>query len=130
GMISQNHMKTFKPYTKSRRLMSVVNYRGTLSTDEPHKALTSGFRRSSGRNNAGRISTRHKGGGHKRLWREVDFSYTKQVPARVETVEYDPNRSGFIGLLLYRDGERRHALLPKSVRMGQAIQTGERAALV
>lgn len=107
--------------------MTTVSFKGKVTTNEPHKALTSGGKRDMGRNNAGRISVRHKGGGHKRLFRDVDFSYKKLVPARVETVEYDPNRSGFIGLLLYRDGERRYALLPRSVKVGTTIETAENA---
>jgi large subunit ribosomal protein L2 len=118
-------MKSYKPYTKSRRHMSTVTFKGKLTTNEPHKALTSGGKRDMGRNNAGRISVRHKGGGHKRLFRAVDFRYNKLVPAKVETVEYDPNRSGFIGLLVYRDGERRYALLPQSVKVGALIEAGE-----
>jgi large subunit ribosomal protein L2 len=121
-------MKSYKPYTKSRRQMTVVNYRGVLTASEPNKSLTNGFKRGAGRS-AGRISTRHKGGGHKRLWRDVDFTYAKVVPAHVETIEYDPNRSGFIGVLLYRDGERRYALLPKSTAVGSTIETGEKAPL-
>ncbi len=120
-------MKTYKPYTKSRRHMTTVTFRGKITAAEPHKALTSGGKRDVGRNNAGRITVRHKGGGHKRLLRDVDFSYTKRVPAVVETVEYDPNRSGFIGLLLYKDGERRYALLPKSSVVGTAVITNEDA---
>jgi large subunit ribosomal protein L2 len=120
-------MKSYKPYTKSRRHMTTVTFKGKVTTNEPHKALTSGGKRDMGRNNAGRISVRHKGGGHKRLFRDVDFTYKKMVPAKVETVEYDPNRSGFIGLLLYRDGERRYALLPKSVKVGSTIETAENA---
>ena len=108
--------------------MTTVSFREKLSTDEPHKALTSGGKRYVGRNNAGRITVRHKGGGHKRLFRDVDFTYNKQVPARVETVEYDPNRSGFIGVLVYRDGERRYALLPKSVAVGDTVETSPSAA--
>jgi large subunit ribosomal protein L2 len=120
-------MKTYKPYTKSRRHLSTVTFRGKLTASEPYKPLTTGGKRDMGRNNAGRISVRHKGGGHKRLHRLVDFFYDKQVPAKVETVEYDPNRSGFIGLLLYRDGSRRYALLPKSVKVGDTIETAENA---
>ena len=105
--------------------MTTVTYAGKITTNEPHKALTSGTKRHVGRNNAGRITVRHKGGGHKRLQRDVDFGYKKHVPAVVETVEYDPNRSGFIGLLLYKDGERRYALLPKSVAVGTPIFSGE-----
>ncbi len=118
-------MKKYRPYTKSRRHMTTVSFKDTLTVSEPHKALTMGGKRGVGRNNAGRITVRHKGGGHKRLFRDVDFTYKKQVPAVVETIEYDPNRSGFIGLLLYKDGERRYALLPKSIKVGDAILSGE-----
>lgn len=122
-------MKSYKPYTKSRRHMTTVTFKGKVTTNEPHKPLTSGGKRDVGRNNAGRISVRHKGGGHKRLLRDVDFGYAKHVPARVETVEYDPNRSGFIGLLVYRDGERRYALLPKSVTVGSTIEASDSATV-
>ncbi len=108
--------------------MSTISFRNVLTASEPHKALIGVGRRGSGRNSAGRITVRHKGGGHKRLLRDVDFTYNKQVPAKVETVEYDPNRSGFIGLLLYKDGERRYALLPQSVKVGDTIEAGETAA--
>ncbi|HEX8993901.1 MAG TPA: 50S ribosomal protein L2 [Candidatus Paceibacterota bacterium] len=119
-------MKTYKPYTKSRRFMTGIEYRKKLTATEPLKALTSGIRNASGRNNNGRITTRHKGGGHKRLFRDIDFTYTKLVPARVETIEYDPNRSGFIGVLVYKDGERRYALLPHNVKVGDTIETGDK----
>ncbi len=105
--------------------MTTVSFKDKLTTNEPHKALTTGGKRHVGRNSAGRITVRHKGGGHKRLQRDVDFSYKKHVPAVVETVEYDPNRSGFIGLLLYKDGERRYALLPGKATVGTAILSGE-----
>ena len=121
-------MKKYNPYTKSRRHMTTVSFAEKLTTSEPHKALTHGSKRHVGRNSAGRITVRHKGGGHKRLMRDVDFLYKKHVPAVVETVEYDPNRSGFIGLLLYKDGERRYALLPRSVGVGSAILSGENVA--
>lgn len=120
-------MKSYKPYTKSRRHMTTTTFKGKVTTNEPHKALTSGFKRDVGRNNAGRISVRHKGGGHKKLFRDVDFGYKKHLPAKVETVEYDPNRSGFIALVVYRDGERRYILCPKSVVVGQTIETSETA---
>lgn len=99
--------------------MSTVTYRGVLTTDTPHKKLTTGGKRSVGRNNAGRITVRHKGGGHKRSFRDVDFTYDKKdIIARVETIEYDPNRSGFIALVCYRDGERRYVLAPKGMKVG------------
>jgi len=107
--------------------MTTVTFKGKVTTNEPHKALTTGGKRDVGRNNAGRISVRHKGGGHKRLFRDVDFGYKKLLPAKIETVEYDPTRSGFIGLVLYPDGERRYVLLPKSVAVGQTIETSETA---
>src|SRR5665213_1061605 len=110
-------MKHYRPYTKSRRHMTTVSFRDKLTASEPHKALTSGGKRHVGRNSDGRITVRHKGGGHKRLFRDIDFTYKKQnIPAKVETVEYDPNRSGFIGVIVYHDGERRYALLPQSIK--------------
>ncbi len=110
--------------------MSTVPFRERLTTNEPYKSLTRGGKRHVGRNAAGRITTRHKGGGHKRLFRDIDFTYDKvDVPSRVETIEYDPNRSGFIGVLLYRDGERRYALLPQSVQVGHTIETGNNATI-
>jgi large subunit ribosomal protein L2 len=120
-------MKHYRPYTKSRRHMTTISFREKLTTNEPHKPLIGRGKRGVGRNNAGRITVRHKGAGHKRLLRNVDFTYEKKVPAVVETVEYDPNRSGFIGLLLYKDGSRRYALLPQSVKVGDTIETGEHA---
>jgi large subunit ribosomal protein L2 len=121
-------MKHYKPTTPSRRGTKTVTYRGVLTASEPHKALVKGGKRSVGRNNAGRITTRHKGGGHKRLFRDVDFSYDKKdIVARVETIEYDPNRSGFIALVCYRDGERRYVLAPKSMKVGDEFIVSENA---
>ena len=110
--------------------MSGIEFRKHLTVSEPYKPLTSGGKRDFGRNNAGRITVRHKGGGHKRLYRDIDFSYEKRdISAVVETIEYDPNRSGFIGLLLYRDGERRYALLPQSVKVGDTLVASDSAPL-
>ena len=112
-------MKTYKPTSKSRRNMTTVTYRGVVTASEPLKSLTHGFKRSVGRNHHGRITTRHKGAGHKRLFREIDFVYNKKdIPAKILTVEYDPNRSGFVALVCYNDGEKRYALLPKSLKVG------------
>jgi large subunit ribosomal protein L2 len=112
-------MKKYKPTTKSRRQMMTVTYRGVLTTDTPHKPLTGGFKRAVGRNNLGRITTRHKGAGNKRLYRDVDFAYDKKnIPAKITSVEYDPNRSSFISLAVYADGEKRYVLTPKSVKAG------------
>ena len=118
-------MKRYKPTTASRRSMSTVTFKGLLTTGKPFKTLTGGAKRSVGRNNQGRITTRHKGGGHKRRLRFVDFTYTKKnIPARIETVEYDPNRSGFISLVCYRDGERRYVLSPLGVKVGDELLAG------
>lgn len=115
-------MKKYKPTTPSRRHMTTIAYRDFLTVAEPHKPLTSGGKRHVGRNSDGRITVRHKGGGHKRLYRHIDFKYDKVgIPAKIETVEYDPNRSGFISLVCYRDGERRYHLLPKSVKVGGIV---------
>jgi large subunit ribosomal protein L2 len=121
-------MKHYRPYTESRRSTTGINFREYITTKHPHKKLTSGGKRHVGRNSAGRITVRHKGGGEKRLFRDVDFGYNKMVPGRVETVEYDPNRSGFIGLVVFKDGERRYMLLPKSVKVGATIESGPTAA--
>ena len=123
-------MKTYKPTTKSRRQTSGIDYRKIITTNTPEKSLTSGFRRGAGRNNRGRITTRHKGGGHKRLFRDVDFSYDKHdVPFTIKTVEYDPNRSGFIGLAQYHDGEKRYVLLHNTAKVGETYLVSEKAAL-
>jgi len=124
-------MKKYRPTTDSRRHMSGIDFRKILTSSSPEKSLTSGFRRGSGHNNRGRITTRHKGGGHKRLFRAVDFSYDKyDVPFTVRTIEYDPNRSGFIGLAVYRDGEKRYVLLHSSARVGDTYIVSENAPLI
>jgi large subunit ribosomal protein L2 len=123
-------MKKYKPTTKSRRGMSGINYRQVITSTEPEKSLTHGFLRPMGRNNTGRITTRHKGGGAKRLYREIDFSFDKkEIPFTVKTIEYDPNRSGFIGLVTYKDGEKRYMLLHKDSRVGDTYIVSEKAPL-
>ncbi len=121
-------MKRFKPTSPSRRNMTSIDYGTVITTSEPTKSLTRGFKRANGRNNSGIITTRHKGGGHKRLFRDIDFTYDKvDVPYKIMTVEYDPNRSGFIGLAQYRDGAKRYVLLPKGVNVGDTLHTSETA---
>ena len=123
-------MKKFKPTTPSNRHTAIVSYRGVLTASEPLKALTTGFRRGSGRNAFGRITTRHKGGGHKRSFRQIDFRLDKiGIPAKIETIEYDPNRSGFIGVVCYADGERRYNLLPQGLKVGDTVIIAEDAPL-
>ncbi|MCD8494906.1 MAG: 50S ribosomal protein L2 [Candidatus Pacebacteria bacterium] len=124
-------MKKYKPTTPSRRHMTVVTYRGKLTTSKPFKALTTGSKKTGGRNSQGRITTRHKGGGHKRKYREIDFMYNKyDIPARVETIEYDPNRSAFIGLVVYADGERRYVVLPQKMEVGSSFVVSPDAPIV
>lgn len=121
-------MKIYKPTTPGRRCMTRISYKKKLTASKPKKALTAGFKRGTGRNSAGRITTRHKGGGHKRRWREIDFLYNKRdVPAKIETIEYDPNRSAYIGVALYADGERRYVVVPKSVEVGDEFIVSEKA---
>jgi large subunit ribosomal protein L2 len=121
-------LKHYKPTSKSRRQMSTIMYRGVLTASEPHKALTHGGKRDVGRNNAGRISVRHKGGGHKKLYRMIDFTYNKvDVSAKIETIEYDPFRSAFISLVVYKDGERRYVILPKALKVGDTFIVSEKA---
>ncbi len=123
-------MKTYKPTSKSRRHMTTLPFRELLSGDRPHKPLLRKKGSQGGRNGFGRITTRHQGGGHKKRFREIDFSYNKKnIPAKIETVEYDPFRSAFIGLALYRDGERRYVILPKDMKVGSTFTVGEDAPL-
>lgn len=121
-------MKKYKPTTAGRRGMTRVSYKSTTTTSKPHKALTKGMKRGVGRNSYGRITTRHKGGGHKRRWRDIDFAYNKVgIPARLESIEYDPNRTAYIGLALYADGERRYVVVPKGAQVNDTFTVGEDA---
>lgn len=110
--------------------MSTLPYRELLSGDKPMKSLLKGKKSGSGRNAFGRVTTRHKGGGHKRRVRDVDFTYNKKdIPARVETVEYDPYRTGFIARVVYADGERRYVLAPKDLKVGMSFVVSEKAPI-
>jgi large subunit ribosomal protein L2 len=123
-------MKTYRPTTPSKRHQTTVSYHNVLTKSEPEKSLTHGFKRSVGRNNQGRITTRHKGGGHKRLYREIDFMYNKHdIEAKIVSIEYDPNRNAFISLVVYADGEKRYVVVPKSLKVGDKFITGEKAPL-
>lgn len=125
-------IKKNKPTTPSRRHMTGISYRSLLGStkNNPYKKLTKGFKRSKGRNNQGRITTRHKGGGAKRLYRSVDFKYDKlDIPAKVESIEYDPNRSGFVALVSYVDGEKRYILAPKGMKKGDELLVSRKAKL-
>ncbi len=121
-------IKNYKPRTPGTRGMSVIKYRDYLSTSKPHKRLVSGGKQRAGRNAFGRITTRHQGGGNKRKFRNVDFMFDKKnIPARVEHIEYDPHRTGFIARMVYRDGERRYMVAPQSLKVGDSILISETA---
>lgn len=118
-----------KPTSAGRRAVVKVITPG-LHKGRPHMALVEAGRSTAGRNNHGRITTRHKGGGHKQLYRLIDFKRNKDgIPARVERIEYDPNRTAHIALLLYRDGERRYILAPKGVAAGDELMSGNEAPI-
>lgn len=121
-------MKKFKPTTPGRRGMTGIYYSSELTATKPVKSLTFGRKSAKGRNSFGRITSRHRGGGHKRRFREIDFRMEKKdIPFTVKTIEYDPNRSGFIGLVAYSDGERRYVLLPRKVSVGDSLIVSEKA---
>lgn len=114
-------MKQYNPTTPSRRQMTTVDY-SRLSRVLPFKPLLKKIKDSAGRNSSGRITVRHQGGGNKRVYRLVDFKQDKfDIPARVETLEYDPYRSAFIALVVYKDGERRYILAPQDMKIGDVI---------
>ena len=117
-------IKTYKPVTASRRTMTVVDYSG-LARKRPEKSLTEPLTKKAGRNNTGRISVRRRGGGHARLYRKIDFKRIKDgVPARVAALEYDPNRSAFIALLHYADGEKAYIVAPEGLAVGARVMSG------
>ena len=117
-------IKKFAPTSPGRRFSSGFAFE-EITKSKPEKSLLRPMTRSGGRNNTGRITSDHRGGGHKRLYRVIDFKRTKTgVPARVEAIEYDPNRSARIALLCYADGERRYILAPDRLRVGDAVISG------
>ena len=119
--------QSFNPITKSRRYITVLDY-AELTRTAPEKSLTKGKKASGGRNNAGRITSRFRGNGNKRRYRMIDFKRNKDgVPAVVQQIEYDPNRSAFIALLAYADGEKSYILAPEGLEVGQTVVSGEQA---
>jgi large subunit ribosomal protein L2 len=123
-------IKTYRPYTETRRFQTGLTFE-ELTTSRPHKPLVEPKRRISGRNNQGELTIWRRGGGHKRQYRIVDFRRNKTgVPARVATVEYDPNRSAFIALLHYEDGEKRYILCPNGLKVGDRVVSGPEADIV
>jgi large subunit ribosomal protein L2 len=117
-------LKQYKPTSPGRRFQTVSDFKEITSTT-PEKSLLEPLPKKGGRNNNGRITTRHQGGGHKRRYRVIDFKRKKDgVPAKVATIEYDPNRSSRIALLHYADGEKRYIIAPKGLQVGDTVQSG------
>ena len=120
-------VKSFKPYSAGRRFMTVASFE-EITTDKPEKSLVVRLFQKGGRNQQGRLTGRHQGGGHKRLYRIIDFKRNKDgVPAVVATIEYDPNRSARIALLNYVDGEKRYILAPNGLKVGDKVVSGPEA---
>src|SRR2546421_9461865 len=114
-----------KPTSPGRRFATYPDF-AEVTRDEPEKALTEGLSKSGGRNSKGRKTSRHRGGGAKRLYRKIDFKRRKDgIPAKVAAIEYDPNRSAYIALLHYADREKRYILAPQRLRVGMTVQAGE-----
>src|SRR6202049_3613522 len=123
-------LKSFNPYTASRRFITVVD-KSHITKQEPEKALLEPKKRTGGRNNHGEIVVWHRGGDHKKQYRQVDFRRDKLgVPATVAAIEYDPNRSSNLALLHYADGEKRYILHPVGLEVGATVSTGEGADIL
>jgi len=123
-------IKTYRPYTETRRFQTSSTFE-EITSSEPYKPLLEPKIRISGRNNQGQLTIWHRGGGHKRHYRVIDFKRDKVgVPARVATIEYDPNRSAFVALLNYADGEKRYILYPLGLKVGDRVVSGPEADIV
>ncbi|MBN1193387.1 MAG: 50S ribosomal protein L2 [Coriobacteriia bacterium] len=120
-------LKKYKPTSPGRRFQTVADF-SEITTTTPEKSLLEPLKGGGGRNNNGRITTRHQGGGHKRRYRKIDFKRNKDgIPAKVATIEYDPNRSARIALLHYADGEKRYILAPEKLGVGDTVVSGAEA---
>ena len=118
-------IKSYRPYTPSRRQMTTLSYQD-VTTATPEKSLLAPKKHKAGRNNQGKITCRHRGGGNKNRYRIIDFKRRKDgIPGKIATIEYDPNRSAFIALVNYVDGEKRYIILPKGLKVGDEILSGE-----
>src|ERR671914_2482153 len=118
-------IKKYNPTSPGRRFATYLQHEAVTKGNEPEKSLTEGLKKSGGRNSYGRKTSRHRGGGAKRLYRKIDFKRRKDgVPAKVAAIEYDPNRSSYIALLHYLDGEKRYILAPNRLRVGMMVQSG------
>ena len=122
-------IKKFNPYTPSRRNMTMLDF-AEITTDKPEKSLTTSLKKNAGRNNQGKITVRHHGGGSRRKYRIIDFKRKKDgIPAVVKTIEYDPNRTANIALICYADGEKAYILAPVGLKVGQTVMNGSAAEI-
>lgn len=120
-------VKSFKPTSPGKRFVTVADFKD-ITTDTPERSLVEPLKKNAGRNNKGRITVRHRGGGHKKLYRVIDFKRNKDgIPAKVATIEYDPNRTCRIALLNYADGEKRYILAPNGIKVGDKVESGPNA---
>jgi large subunit ribosomal protein L2 len=124
-------IKIYKPTSAGRRIHSVTDYSGLNKNVKVPRSLISSKKKSAGRNNSGKITVRHIGGGHRKKIREIDFSRLDKmnIPAKVQTLQYDPGRSAFISLLAYKDGEKRFILAPDGLKVGQIVLTADRTEI-
>ncbi|NQX83092.1 MAG: 50S ribosomal protein L2 [Mycoplasmataceae bacterium] len=121
-------IKKYKPTSPGRRNSSVIDYKSVITTDKSEKSLTVSITKNGGRNNTGSITVRHKGGGSKRKYRIIDFKRNKDdILGKIATIEYDPNRTSFIALVHYIDGEKRYIIATKDMQVGQMIMSGPNA---
>ena len=119
-------LKTYKAITPGLRGIATLNHKEVVTKTKPEKSLVEGLVKEGGRNNTGKITVRHRGGGNKRLYRIIDFKRDKHdVPAKVSAIEYDPNRSAYIVLLTYADGEKRYMIAPLGLKVGDTVVCGE-----
>ncbi len=123
-------IKKYKPTSDGRRGMTSLTFE-EITTDKPEKSLLAPLKRKAGRNNQGKLTVRHHGGGHKRQYRIIDFKRNKDgIPGRVATIEYDPNRTANIALINYVDGEKKYIIAPKGLKVGSLIESGPKADIV
>src|SRR5262245_35504389 len=122
-------IKSYRPVTATRRFQTVVS-REDITKDTPEKSLVKGKKRTGGRSSTGKVSSRFRGGGHKKAYREIDFKRDKHVSAVVAAIEYDPNRSARIALLHYVDGEKRYILAPAGLEVGRKVMSGPTADIL
>jgi len=120
-------VRTYNPTSAGRRHGTVIDYKSVLTRKAPEKSLLQAKPKSGGRNNQGRITAYHIGGGNKIKYRVIDFKRDKDnIPGKIEAVEYDPNRTAFIALVIYKDGERKYIIAPKDIQVGEAIMSGDK----